>query len=138
MDKKELVAALRNLNLPLDQFIVVGGGVLTVHGIRETEDIDIVVTPDLFTILRQSWTLKTRPNGKPGLHKGCVEAYLDVNCETFEKTTEWLLFHSDIVEGIHFIDLKTLAGFKAGYGREKDISDLKLIVQYIGNLNIGF
>lgn len=50
----------------------------------------------------------------------------------------WLLSHSDIVEAIHFIDLKTLAGFKAGYGCEKDISDLRLIAQYIENLNIRF
>ncbi|WP_336041424.1 zinc ABC transporter substrate-binding protein [Acinetobacter dispersus] len=129
MDKNGLVSQLISLNLPTDQYVVVGGGVLTIHGVRETEDIDLVVTPDLFNKLKLTWTQKIRPNGKLGLYKECFEAYLDVNCGICEKSFQALFENSNLIEGIHFIDLPTLAEFKRSYGREKDLHDLKLIEQ---------
>ena len=133
MNRHDVIRELRALSLPEDQYVVVGGGVLALLGLRDTEDIDLVVTENLFSLLLQKgWRAKTRPNGKPGLKRGVIEAYLDVNCETFERSTSWLLEHAQVVEGIPTTDLETLAGFKAGYGRPKDLLDLTLLSERAG------
>ncbi len=134
MNSSDISRELLALSLPLDQYVVVGGGVLAMHGIRETEDIDLVVTKRLFSELQgQGWKEKTRPNGKLGLKRGVIEAYLDVNCETFERTTSWLLDHAEFVHGIPTIDLQTLRAFKAGYARPKDLLDLALLSKQSGD-----
>jgi hypothetical protein len=131
MNKKDVIGIIKTLDLPAEDFVVVGGAALTIRGIRSTDDIDLVVGVGLFEQLRRSgWTFKTRPNGQPGLRNGCVEAYLDVNTPEFGKSTEWLIEHSEIVEGIRFVDLDTLIRWKRGYGRDKDIRDVSLLERY--------
>jgi hypothetical protein len=134
MNRHDVIRELRALSLPEDQYVVVGGGVLALHGFRETEDIDLVVTESLFNeLLGRGWRAKTRPNGKPGLKHGAIEAYLDVNCETFERSTSWLLERAQVVDGIPTTNLETLTGFKAGYGRPKDLLDLALLRERAGS-----
>ena len=133
MDRREVLRQMRRLKLPADAYVVVGGAAMAVRGIRETEDIDLVVTPSLFADLeRAGWRRKRRPNGKPGLRRDQLEAYLDVNTESFQRTTAWLLEHAEIVEGVPLADLESLVGFKRSYGRAKDIADLKLLRMYVG------
>ena len=132
MNRNDVTRELRALSLPQDQYVVVGGGVLALHELRDTNDIDLVVSKSLFVDLQaRGWRAKTRPNGKPGLKYGVTEAYLDVNCEPFERSTTWLLENALILDGIPTIDLQTVAGFKAAYGRPKDLLDLKLLNERI-------
>ncbi|MBK5646987.1 zinc ABC transporter substrate-binding protein [Acinetobacter proteolyticus] len=133
MDKRELIAQLIALDLPKDEYVVVGGGVLTAHHIRDTADIDLVVSPDLFCHLQVTWNQKIRPNGKIGLYQSCFEAYLDVNCGDSQESFQTLLASSELIAGIHFMHLSTLAEFKRNYGRNKDLSDLNLIAEFQNN-----
>ena len=127
----DVITELSRLGLPPGQYVVVGGAALAVRGIRETDDIDLVVTTELFERLaRSGWAQETRPNDKPGLHKGSVEAYLDVDGQGFKRSFLWLLSHAEILRGHAFVDLETLAGFKSSYGREKDLRDLDLIAAH--------
>ena len=132
MNKQQLLAETHRLKLPKNEYLIVGGGSLTVRDIRETSDIDIVVTTQLFEILKQrDWSFKIRPNGKPKLYNDFIEIYLDVNTENFKRSTSWLIQHADIFDQVRFIDLKSLIGFKQSYGREKDIRDIQLIKTYL-------
>jgi hypothetical protein len=133
MNRHDVTRELHALALPPDHFVVVGGAVLALHGLRETEDIDLVVSGTLFAELHaRGWRAKTRPNGKPGLKHGLIEAYLDVNCASYERSTDSLLMHAENVNGVPAIDLHTLANFKAGYARVKDLNDLALLNQQLG------
>ena len=128
MDSQQVLAELRALDLPVDQYVVVGGAALSIRGLRSTEDIDLVVVPILFDKLKSAgWRQKTRPNGAPGLKRGCVEIYLDVNTESFGRGIDWLLAHAEIMEGVPLVDLETLMGWKKTYGREKDTRDVELL-----------
>ena len=101
---------------------------MTARGLRDTDDIDLVVTPALFAHLSNAgWSSKIRPNGKPGLRKGCVEAYLDVNTPGFERSTPWLIENAERLDGIPFVDLNTLAEWKRTYGRPKDARDVAIL-----------
>lgn len=132
MDRHRILSEIRRLNLPADAYVVVGGAAMAIRGLRQTEDVDLVVTPSLFAELEKSgWRRKQRPSGKPGLLHGPFEAYLDVNTRAFQRSTSWLLEHAEFVEGIPLVDLGTLAGFKASYGRSKDLADLELLKTHL-------
>ena len=127
---------VRALGLPSRKYVVVGGAALAARDLRNTDDIDLVVTDELFSQLAASgWTGKSRPNGKPGLRKGCVEAYLDVNTDGFERSTAWLMEHAEVVHGIPLVDLHTLYAWKRTYGREKDLKDVHLLENLLKIVN---
>jgi hypothetical protein len=131
MDRLEVLHAIGALGLHCADYVVVGGAAMTIRGIRDTGDIDLVVTPELFDHLaRVGWHKKLRPNGKPGLRLGDIEAYLDVNTRAFERSTTWLLQHAEVIEGVPCVDLDTLTGWKRSYGREKDRRDVALLESF--------
>lgn len=125
----DIFSDVKSLGFPLKKYVVVGGGVLAAHGIRKTEDIDIVVTPELFEEIKrqEGWREDKKPNGEPCLCKNEYEVYLDVNCDSYQPTTEELIKRADIINGIPFISLNDLLLFKKGYSRPKDKPDIKLI-----------
>lgn len=128
MDRQEVIAEILALELPAHAYVVVGGAAMTIRGLRETSDIDLVVTPDLFDRLAAvGWTRKPRPNGQPGLRRGRVEVYLDVGTPSCAPGVEWLLAHADLDAGIPLVDLDTLLAWKRAYGREKDARDVELL-----------
>lgn len=43
---------VQDLNLPENSFIVVGSGILSVLGIRESHDIDLIVSVEIFEQLK--------------------------------------------------------------------------------------
>lgn len=120
---------VKSLNLPHDQYVVVGGGVLAAHGIRETQDVDIVATPELFEEIKrqEGWREGRKPNGGPALYMDIFEVYLDVNCDSYQPTTQELIKRANVINEIPFISLDDLLLFKKGYGRLKDQPDIKLI-----------
>ena len=128
MDRQEVIAKIISLRLPETKYVVVGGAALSIRGLRDTDDIDLVVTPELFESLSQSgWSNKIRPNGKPGLRHDRFEAYLDVNAEEFARSTSWLIENADMIHGIPCVDLEPLLSWKRAYGRDKDLLDVKML-----------
>jgi uncharacterized protein len=128
MDRQEVLAMIAALQLPEGKYVVVGGAAMAARGLRDTNDIDLVVTPELFgQLARSGWSAKQRPIGKPGLYFGTVEAYLDVNTPTFARDTDWLIEHAEHVKGTRLVDLDTLVGCKRTYGREKDLRDVAIL-----------
>lgn len=122
------------LNLPIGEYVIVGGGVLKAHGIRETQDIDIVVTPGLFEEIKkeEGWREDAK-HGGPRLRKDIYEVYLDVNCDSYQPTTDELIERSEVINGIPCISLNDLLLFKKGYGRPKDKPDIQLIEEALSN-----
>ncbi len=113
----------------MGEYVVVGGGVLAAHKIRETQDVDVVVMPELFEEIKkwEGWQEGEKPDGGPVLHKDIFEIYLDVNCDSYRPTTQELLERSETIKGIQVISLQDLLEFKKGYGRPKDQPDIPLI-----------
>jgi hypothetical protein len=124
---------LKSLNLPPDQFVVVSSGSLAIRGIREARDVDIVVTPELWSILAQKYGVEIKDNVE------IIELGNDI--ETLGKgswfTKESLIKpqeifdEADVFEGIKFMNLSQLRKIKQEKGREKDLNDVKLIDEYL-------
>lgn len=128
----KIFEAVRELSFPEGKYIVVGSGILAAKGIRETNDLDIIVTPDLFEKLKSEgweihpWTKASIP-GKEWLKKDNVEIYVQLSRKTGGISAQELLENAEIIENIPFITLEQLIDFKREYGRPKDFDDIKMI-----------
>lgn len=135
MSRMNVFKEIRELNLPFGQYVVVGGAIMAAHGIKDTQDVDLVVTEDLFEKLKQrGWKEHKRPNGEPGLEYKVFEAYLDVNCGNHNPKTEDLIAGAEIINGVPFISLEELIKFKKEYARPKDLEHIKTIEQHLEGL----
>src|SRR5688572_20864099 len=104
-----IFAELQKLNFSPESYVVVGGAAMAARDIKETSDIDIVVTPDLFELCKQSgWKEHLRPNGERGLSKGGVELYLHVNCGDFNPTFQELQGRAEIIDSLPFCSLQDI------------------------------
>ena len=136
MNRSNVIKRIRSLSLPSGQYVMVGGASLTVRGIRETQDIDIVVFPELFDEL-----LLTRSVDEEFQQKWDRRR---IKQDKFEIYTE-LVFHNpnlvmpvkdlinsaDIIDGIPFQNLDSLMTCKLDVGRAKDQQDIELITKHL-------
>lgn len=120
---------VRQLNLPPDQFVVVGGAVLEVLGIRKSGDIDIIAAELVLHILAsdEAWSKKDLAEGsyiyqKEGYEVGndwLGRSFAELASDTFE------------MDGIRYVSLSTVMAWKKQRNRPKDQEDLKLIWEYL-------
>jgi len=130
----DIFREIKNLDFPVTHYIVVGSGIMVALGLKGANDIDIVVTPDLFQkCTLEGWEQWIKPNGGPALRKDHVELYLDVNAGNYNPTTQELINEAKIINGIPFLTLEKLLLFKKQYKREKDFKDIALIETYLKN-----
>jgi len=122
---------LHKLDLPADQFVVVGSGTMDALGMRSAQDIDIVAIPELNKKIRESGEWKEDERyGKIFLSKGNVEILPDVSWDAYSATVQELIDTALVIDGFNFMNLDELVKFKTALGREKDMNDIKLIEDY--------
>ena len=132
-----VIAGIKNLNLSLGKYIVVGGASLAVRDIRETRDLDIIVLPSLFNeLILQGWELDAEYHQKwnrDRVKRGDVEIYPDLYLEKQNRFLDVreLITNADVVENIPFQPLEHLMMCKLDGGREKDLNDVALIKNYL-------
>lgn len=126
---------LKALDLPRDQFVVVGSGPLAVRGLRESNDVDVIVTRSLWDVLKNKYSVGTNEMGVDVLSVGEDIEILDPEKSLFsnfaEISAEELFSEADEIEGLKFINLTHLKKIKLAFGREKDFRDIKLIDGYL-------
>lgn len=125
---------VKALNLPLGEYVVAGGGILEVLNIRETNDIDLAVTPYLHKKLRESGEWEEEEKyGKIFLKKDKIDVIPKLDWEEYNTTTEDAIQTATIIDGIPFMNLDELCKFKTALGRDKDFKDIELIREYQKN-----
>ena len=135
----DIFSEVKKIGLPPESYVVVGGGVLAAYGIRETQDIDIVVLPEIFMLLQsQGFELDPVYEGKWGrlrLKKDGVEIYPDFYSDHEQRfiDIEDLIDSAVIINDIAFMSFERLRSCKQSSSREKDLQDLKLIDMYLSS-----
>lgn len=126
-----IVERFQHLNLPASQCVVIGSGILDALNLRESDDIDLVVTEELFEQLRESrgWREEIR-NNEAMLLKDDVEVWLSWGSKGVPN------FHAlydecMVVEGVHFANPRFVIAQKRESAREKDMRDIKLLEGYL-------
>jgi hypothetical protein len=129
-----IINKLKELNLPNGEYVVTGAGIMEALGIRDSNDIDIAVTKDLFDELQSTgeWQ-EVEMYGKIFLKKEGVDVIPTLNWDKYPTTTEEAIASAVIIEGFPFMNLDELCKFKTALGREKDLRDIELIRKYQEN-----
>jgi hypothetical protein len=122
---KILLDELRKLNLPSDQYAIFGSGPIAIRGIREGNDIDLIVKPQLWKKLLNKYPLKNEKS----IVIDKLEIFKDWS-PWFNETNE-LVDNADIFDGIRFVKLKYVLLWKKKFAREKDLKDVILIEDYL-------
>ncbi len=123
MDLKQKIT---ELNLPINSYIVVGSGILGALGIRESGDVDLVVTDEAYNAIEKlGW--------KRGLWGEIIvfqHEVFDISNDWYGKSAEDLLPYAQVVDQVPYLSLDDVYEWKKQRAQEKDIHDLKLIDDY--------
>lgn len=118
----------KELGLPKDDFVIVGGGVLTALGlVKWDNDIDMAVTPEIFESFKGEGWERYERGGKELLRHDVYDIGVDFG--------EWDL--NDLkqdafqVEGVSFMSLQKLLEWKREAGRDKDHEHIRIIEAYM-------
>jgi hypothetical protein len=121
--KEDIIKILRDMNLPLGDYWITSGAALVIHGVKEvTRDIDLGCTTNLV---------------EQYLRKGCKYRVADDYSKIVEVSYKIEMLENWFVDEIEFIDglpvgsLESIKKQKSELGREKDITDIRLIDEYI-------
>lgn len=131
----DIFKKLKEINLPQGEYVVVGGAI-TAHNIRESRDVDILVTPKLYQELQkqgyEACTCKQcLETSRIMLHKDDVDILPNLMFGNYIGDTKQLIAGADIIKGFPFIKLTELIQFKRELGRDKDFADIKLIEEFL-------
>lgn len=94
---------LKLLNLPAGKFAIFGSGPMAIRGIRESEDLDIIVKQDLWNTLVKKYPLLLH-NNPTCLKIGHVEIYKDW-LELSDKINE-MIDSAEIITNFPYVQLK--------------------------------
>lgn len=120
---------VRQLNLPPDQFVVVGGAVLEVLGIRDSDDIDIIASDSVLRGLADDpeWEKEESTENSYFYKKDGYEVGNDWLGRSFAE----LVSDTFEMDGIRYVSLATVMAWKKQRNRPKDQADIKLIWEYL-------
>ena len=133
MEFKKLLLELKSFNLPNDKFAVGGSGSLAVRGIREANDLDLVVSDGLWEELLEKYSpVKDDDIGKAGINKIVLSKNIEVwgKFEGLFSAAEQIKT-ADEIEGIKYVNLEIIKIIKTQYGRIEDQRDVMLIEKYL-------
>ena len=126
---------VKALNLPLDQIIVIGSGILDQLGIRPASDIDLAASSDLMKKLSEEsgdWLKKFDDNQRFYFVKddGSAEVWDGWEFDGQAVSYDGLLDYVVEYDGVRFVNLEFLSRWKKWRSLEKDTQDVKLIDEW--------
>ncbi len=126
--RRSAVEMVQRLGLPQGSYVIIGGGVLEALGLRETNDVDLVVSKELYQQYRaKGWREYVQDDGKRVLSRNGYQLMMVYMGEKLSQ----LRTGSFEIDGVSFMSLEKLVVSKKRLGRPKDLADIALIQQHI-------
>ncbi|MDX1536012.1 MAG: hypothetical protein R3346_04605 [Candidatus Spechtbacterales bacterium] len=131
----DIIDKAKKLNLPRGKYAIFGSGPMTIYKIRDSRDVDIIVTKDLYSIIKNNpeFKEKTWDDGDRYLVKDNIGIFHSWNYGEYRPDVDKLIDQAELVEGIPFVPLQEVLKWKKAFGREKDKKDIQLIEKYINS-----
>ena len=125
MEFLEYCKKVKQMNLPFGKYAILGSGPLAIRGIRDSKDIDLIVTQDIFEVYKNKpgWNIKHFYE-KDFLEKDGIELWNKIG--PGEWNIEKLIKKAEIIDGLPIVNLKDFIKWKQSAGREKDMIDVEL------------
>jgi hypothetical protein len=129
MSLDEVITTVKKLKFPEGSYIVYGSGPLVLHGIRDVNDVDMLVTKKLKAELKLSgWEEINKGLNDTPVTKGNVEAHDTWSFCDYNPTLGELLSRADIYEGVAFASLEDVLKWKlASPASNKNLKDIEMI-----------
>ncbi len=127
----DILNQVSELNLPLGKYAIFGSGPMAIHGIRDSQDIDLIVISSLYEDLLFSGWQEEGNGGNRHLVKGNIEIFDKWDFENYYPNPEQLINEAEIINGVAVIQLSEVIKWKNAFGRDKDLADVKLIQNYL-------
>ena len=128
----------RELGLDPSEYVLIGGSVLDIHGIRTSDDMDVVVSKKAFQELKdRGWQVDeefTKRWGRERLKHDVFEVFTEVSWEHMNYLLPFEAMR-DIAKSINGVNVQPLGMLLLGKrdnGRPKDFEDCVLIEKYLG------
>lgn len=126
-----VIEKVRALNLPNDQYVVIGSGLLDAWGLRVASDVDLVVSRQQFDALAAQ---EQYMHGVKNSDRYLVWNEYEIFDNWGEDASfETLLQDSILVDGVRFVSPQYLIAWKRGRGLEKDLRDVALLERKLIN-----
>lgn len=132
-----IATELKTLGLNPDNCVVIGSGILSALGIRESGDIDVVASKHKYDSLSKldRFKMKVAP-GREMLDDGLFEIGTSWGVMDKDQTFEDLSKNSIMIDGVRYITIEFLLNVKKSWlqdddVRQKDINDVALISAYL-------
>lgn len=130
IDRRQLLDAVRALDLPAGEYAVFGSGPLVVRELRTGQDIDLLVTAELYERMRaDGWQVRDHDDGGETLTWGDFDVMRTLEFPAYRGDVPALIAGAELIDGVPFVSLDDLRTFKTAYGRPKDHVDVDLIDQ---------
>ena len=122
MNKEELLKLVESLNLPKEEYYILGGGSLVMFGIKDTTaDLDLCVSEELFERLKKEYNLTEK--NKCGFYS--ISDIIEIIPNPKEK------FTCEVVDGYQVEELRRILEFKKKRNAPKDRVHVEKIEEYL-------
>lgn len=124
MNKEELLKLVESLNIPKDEYYILGGGSLVMFGIKETtSDLDLCVSNELFAKLKEKYNLDEKDKNECGFYQ--ISDIIEIIPNPKEE------FTAQEIDGYKVEELKRILEFKKKRNATKDKPYIEKITQYL-------
>jgi len=132
MTGEDIVNRVKTLDLPQGEYVVFGSCPMALACIRESGDIDMLVSPELRAQLAEKgWKEVDKGGTDRPLTHDVFEAHDKWDFSSYQPTLNQLLATATLVDGVPFASLEDVKKWKTSSGRPKDLKDIKLINDYL-------
>lgn len=127
--KRTIKELVERLNISMDEYVVIGGGVLEIIGLRETREVDLAVSDQVYARYRdeEHWKEYVQDNGRRILTHNGYNLMRTWMGNSFSRIKR----ESFIKDGIRCMDVAMLVESKRRLGRKKDLADVTLLTRYL-------
>lgn len=123
-----IIDRVKALELPLDHIVVIGSGIMDALGLRNSQDIDLAVSDELFARLREGGIYTER----------IVHDQIVLECDDVEIWQDWgkalpyekLRDEGIVLDGVRFCHPSTVLHQKQMRMLPKDQTDIRLLKAY--------
>lgn len=132
MTKEEIIAKVKTLHLPKGSYVVFGSCPLAAARIREANDVDLLVSKEIFARLKQAgWQELHKSSNDIPLTHDVFEAHDNWNFSSYGPTLRQLLVSATVIDDVPFASLEEVRKWKVASGRPKDVVDIELIDKHL-------
>lgn len=130
---------LHEIGLNSENCVVIGSGILSAYGIRDSNDIDVITDEETYSrLVDDNRFIKAKNHGREILTNELLEIGTSWGVLGKDQTFDDLKKHSLVIEGVRYTSIKFLFKVKKSWlqdidVRQKDIDDVKLIEDYLAH-----